>query len=133
MNQENCTIETGEMPTDLFGDEIDDVPVIQALVSAHGLPIPIAAVNAPTSIFQLADRPVSVRTSKNDEPISACYAHLSVALGVTTVSGAAYPVRWTTADHKREAERRQRQRPPRPSAGARTKSRKLRDLIGEDE
>ncbi|CAN7594610.1 hypothetical protein LJR039_004348 [Pseudorhodoferax sp. LjRoot39] len=119
-------------PFDLPDDEFD-APVIRALVSADGLPIPAAAMKSPASIFQLADRPIRVRTPKNEEPISACYAHLSVASGVTRVAGAAYPVRWTPADHQREADRRQRQRPPRPVAGARTKSRKLRDLIGDDD
>lgn len=133
MNKEKFAPDAGMPPVDFQDDDADDGPVIRAWVPAAGLPIPAAAANAPTSIFQLADRPVAIRTSKNDEPISACYAHLSVALGVTTVAGAAYPARWTTADQVRETERRQRQRPPRPTARARTKSAKLRDLIGDDE
>ncbi|KQP02473.1 hypothetical protein [Pseudorhodoferax sp. Leaf265] len=110
-----------------------DSPVIRTLVAADGLPIPPAAAKSPASIFQLADRPIRVRAPKNEEPISACYAHLSVASGVTRVAGAAYPIRWTQADHQREVERRQRQRPPRPTKGARTKSKKLRNLIGDDD
>lgn len=136
MNQQQTAqhaIDAVDLALDLHDDDADDSPVIRLVVPAEGLPIPPAAANAPTSIFQLADRPVAIRTSKNDEPISACYAHLSVALGVTTVAGAAYPARWTPADQVREVERRQRQRPPRPTARARTKSAKLRDLIGDDD
>jgi hypothetical protein len=113
--------------------EQDDSPVVHVLVSAEGLAIPAQAASCPTSIFELAGKPVKVNLSKSTEPSSACYAHLSVASGVTVVAGAAYPARWTEADHEREAERRQRQRPPRPTRAAKTKSAKLRDLIGDDD
>lgn len=46
--------------------------------------------------------------------------------------GARYPAdRWTAERAEKEALRRARQRPPKPVKKARTKSRKLRELIGE--
>ena len=52
--------------------------------------------------------------------------------GVTRCTGAAYPSRWTPADHERERARRAQQRPPKPTKRARTKSAKLRGMMTDD-
>lgn len=60
-------------------------------------------------------------------------ARVEVEQGVTRHVGAAYPSRWTPEDEERERQRRARQRPPRPTKKARTRSRKLVELVGNDE
>lgn len=56
-----------------------------------------------------------------------------VGSGVTRTVGASYPVRMTQEDEERERRRRAKQRPPRPTRKAKTRSRKLLDLIGADD
>lgn len=54
--------------------------------------------------------------------------------GIVRVVGAAYPAnRWDEQRHEQERQRRARQKPPRPTKRARTKGKKLRDLIGDDD
>ena len=54
--------------------------------------------------------------------------------GVVRVVGARYPAnRWDEQRHEQERARRARQKPPRPTKRARTKSKKLRDMIGGEE
>lgn len=54
--------------------------------------------------------------------------------GVVRVVGAAYPAgRMTEAREEAEKQRRARQKPPKPTRRARTKGKKLRDLIGDDD
>lgn len=61
-------------------------------------------------------------------------ARIERSPGVTRHVGASYPVRWTEEDQERERQRRARQKPPRPPKKAKTRGRKLLDLISpEDE
>ena len=54
--------------------------------------------------------------------------------GVTRVMGAQYPAnRWTQEREEQERARRARQVLPKPPKGARTKSRKLIEMMGGDE
>ena len=54
--------------------------------------------------------------------------------GVTRVMGAQYPAnRWTQEREDQERARRARQVLPKPPKGARTKGRKLMDMIGGDD
>lgn len=115
-------------------DEIDDCPVIRVMVSAIGCQRPSTA--APCSVFELAEKSFKQRraAAKNEEPVSSCYAaRVAVGEGVTRITGAVYPMRWTQDQQEKEIERRARQRPPRPTKGAKTRSRKLLDLVGDDE
>lgn len=115
-------------------DGIDDAPMVRVLRSAAGLGMPKAA--AARSVFELASVEVRQRRSaaKGREPANHGYAaRMATGDGVTRVSGSAYPARWTAQDEERERQRRQRQTPPKPGKGARTKSAKLRGLLGEGE
>jgi hypothetical protein len=57
----------------------------------------------------------------------------SSADGITRHTGAQYPAnRWTEEREEAERQRRARQRPPKPTKAARTRSRKLLEMIGED-
>lgn len=58
---------------------------------------------------------------------------VEIELGVTRHVGAAYPARWTPEDEERERQRRARQRPPRPTRKAKTRGRKLLELVGDEE
>jgi hypothetical protein len=56
------------------------------------------------------------------------------APGVTKVQGSRYPAnRWTDERAEQEKARRARQKPPKPVRGARTRGKKLLDLIGPNE
>jgi hypothetical protein len=52
--------------------------------------------------------------------------------GVTRIVGAQYPAnRWDAERHEQERIRRAKQRPPKPTRKAKTRSRKLLEIIGE--
>lgn len=115
-------------------DEIDDAPVVRVMVPAIGCQMP--SITAPCSVFDLAEKSFKQRraAAKNEEPTSSCYAaRVAVGEGVTRITGAVYPMRWTQEQQDREIERRARQRPPRPTKGAKTRSRKLLELVGDDD
>lgn len=111
-------------------DDEFDFPV-HGIVSAAGLVAPVT--RAPRSIFELAQRPVAtrIRTSLAAPPPPPPLPQTQRQDGVTRCLGAAYPSRWTPEDEERERQRRARQKPPKPSKRARTKSRKLVELVGE--
>jgi hypothetical protein len=116
-------------------DEDDEQPV-QRIVPA-GVDAP-PQTRAPVSIFTVAKvlrvcrhkRKVRVAIVKGDP---AKVVETDTA-GVTRVVGRSYPSdRWTQEKEQQEIERRARQRPPKPTRKAKTRSKKLLDLIGTDD
>lgn len=117
-------------------DEWAAVPFVRIVGSAAGKPIPNTA--APRSVFELAGlvlsgaRPV-VQEGPDEPKVEPRYAAVvELADGVRRCVGAAFPSRWTPEDEERERQRRARQRPPRPTKKARTRSKKLVEMVGED-
>ena len=114
----------------------DPILTIRRVKGRVGQGIPSEAVSAPCSVFNLATSMLKLRssTAATPSPKAGKYAsRMQPTKGVLRVEGAAYPARWTAEDYRREEQRRARQRPPRPVAKARTKSEKLRALVGNEE
>lgn len=114
----------------------DPILTIRRVKGQVGQGVPPEAVSAPVSVFNLATSMFQLRskTAATPAPKAGKYAsRMQPTKGVLRVEGAAYPARWTAEDHKREEQRRARQRPPRPTAKARTKSEKLIALLGVEE
>lgn len=106
------------------------------IVRANDAPPLAREIQAPMSVFSLATSMFKLRSKAiaTPAPKAGKYAsRVQPTKGVLRVEGAAYPARWTAEDYKREEQRRARQRPPRPVAKARTKSEKLRELLGAGE
>ncbi len=98
--------------------------------------LPKEAKAALSSVFDLASKTLSLRRGSMDCPAgegagSKYASRIQPTRGVTRVEGAAYPSRWTEADHHREEQRRARQRPPRPVAKAKTRGKVVRAADGE--
>ena len=98
---------------------------------------PLLQIDTPRSVFDLADigRQFRLRERfgdaagfENSPPV-----RIERTAGVIKHVGASYPVRATGEDIERERVRRAKQRPPKPSRKAKTRSRKLLDLIGVDD
>lgn len=107
---------------------------IRVIPASEAPPLALA-LKAPISVFNLAALELTIAgvRSKSDQPRAECYARrIQPQDGCLRVEGAAYPMRWTAADYKREVQRRARQVLPRPPKGARTKSEKLRALLGTE-
>lgn len=104
------------------------------IVSAADAPPPVT--RAPSSIFALAatylaGKPARRYAFEPSRP-AALPVQVQRAEGVTKVVGAQYPAaRWTP--HKEEAERirRAKQRPPKPTAKAKSRGKKVREWDGE--
>jgi hypothetical protein len=107
---------------------------VVAALSANAL-----ASTAPRTVFDLSSRPLTMGaigfggTGTFDGKTARVATKVEVADGVTRIVGAAFPARWTPEDHERERARRARQRPPKPTKRAKTRSSKLLDLIGADD
>jgi hypothetical protein len=115
-------------------DDDDDMP-IQRVVPAGTEAPPIT--RAPISIFaiqQVLRACKQSRKAKADIVRGEPTKVLETAAGVTRIIGRGYPSDRLTAEKKeQELARRARQRPPKPTKKARTKSKKLRDLVGADD
>jgi hypothetical protein len=110
-------------------------PPVHRTVAAAGLPPP--ETSAARSIWDLAGCLASVPsappTLAEPPPYRAEKAQVIRAVGTTRHVGCAYPAnRWTPEREEQERARRARQRPPKPVKKARTRSRKLLDLVGDD-
>lgn len=130
------------MPTVIDDDpdegesSFDLPPPVRVFVSAeelrsHPRPIPMA----PRSVFDLGElAALTARPSRQagDRTPPRFATRVEIAEGVTRCMGAAYPARWTPEDEERERQRRARQKPPTPPKSAKTKSRKLVELVGDD-
>lgn len=108
------------------------VPFVQIVGPAAGKPAP--KITAPRSVFELAGMPFTLpaRGEAEKAPEARYAAVVEVSDGVRRCVGAAFPSRWTPEDEERERQRRARQRPPKPSKKARTKGKKLMELVGEN-
>lgn len=127
--------ETGTSPqaafasNDSYQDDDDDplvtTPVIRRVVqAATASPL---RVSGPASIFDMANTtPLTVRMERKSD--------VQQFTRVERSSGTVRCVRILEQDtsewQQREAARRARQRPPKPTAKAKTKSRKLLDMVG---
>lgn len=103
------------------------------IVPANEAPSLAVDLPAPVSVFNLAGMELTVDSfaKAGSQPRKECYAkRMQPQDGRLRIDGAAYPMRWTAADHEREVQRRARQVLPRPPKGARTKSEKLIALLG---
>lgn len=109
-------------------------PPAQVIVDAGDRPMP--TTKAPRSIWALAASFIGGPEVDHQAEIPGPAALLVQRLdGVTRCVGQAYPVREIVTEEaeERERQRRARQTPPRPTAGYKTKSRKFRKLIGEED
>lgn len=115
------------IPTD---DEFDFPQ--HRVVAAAELPPPVT--RAPTSIFAMAATIKAARRTAFSEsrPAPLPAVHVQRAHGITRVTGAQYPAaRWTQEKAEAERARRAKQRPPRPTAAAKTRGKKVREWDGE--
>lgn len=121
--------------SDIFHEETEEdaMPIIQRIVPARAVAMP--PIFFPTSVFELAKRIMSEKARSWDtDPVKLrCVQKLQMDTGIKRVIGAAYPERLTQDDIEKERKRRARQRPPKPTKKAKTRSRKLLDLIGDDD
>lgn len=98
-------------------DTPDVVPTIQRQVSAAGAPPLTAACRAPTSVFDLAERPVELRSAmRSGRPMSSAAPGTTLMRRVVRVGTVTrctlVPMAETAEWAKREQARRARQRPP---------------------
>jgi hypothetical protein len=126
----------------LEGDEPEGVdygaqPFEQRRVNARDVAPPVTL--APASVFEMAaamlKRGGRFGTREQFEvPQPPKRQRLTVQRedGVTRCVGAQYPAnRWDAERHEQERIRRAKQRPPKPTRKAKTRSRKLLEIIGE--
>jgi hypothetical protein len=123
---------------ELFDDTDDEdfIPVVRRIVDAKGTTAPVTW--APRSIWELAAAAAKLlkvrgRFGNAAGVTSKGVTSVDLATGVTHYAGASYPSRWTSEDEERERSRRARQKPPRPSKRAKTRGRKLLEIIGDEE
>lgn len=97
-------------------------------------------VRAPRSIFDMADAMKAAKDLQRRGRFGEASGFVPSAPsptvlregGVVRVVGAQYPAnRWTEEREEQERARRARQKPPRPVKKAKTRSKKLLELIGE--
>lgn len=105
----------------------------RVMVDAATLEVP--ATRAKRSIFDLAK---TYRRFRKQLEMSSSGGHIRIEAkvvnsGVTQFFGASYPSRCTLEDEERERVRRARQKPPPPSKRAKTRGRKLLEIIGDEE
>jgi hypothetical protein len=116
-------------------DEEEDEPILQRVVSAGTEAPPLT--RAPISIFAIKKvLKVCKQRRKTRGDIVRIEPTLVVekSPGVQRVVGRGYPSdRWTQEKQTREEHRRARQTQPKPTRKAKTKSKKLRELIGDDD
>lgn len=133
-------------------DDIDDAwefPAHRWISAASAEPLP--PVSAPRSVFDLAsglglpdsarerqrmlreqDRATAAEHVRGQTP-SPASSVVRTAAGVRVI-GAQYPAaRWTPEREEAERARRARQKPPKPVKKARTRSKKLLELIGGEQ
>jgi len=113
-------------------DDVDEYPPAHLIFPAGDRPPPKTV--AVRTVFELASADAGLRLLegfRHERPAAGARSVMCLRIeGVTRHVGAAYPVRWTPEDDEREKQRRARQKPPRPSKKARSRSKKLLDLIG---
>ncbi len=114
-----------DLDTDLADDDWDH-PQHLWIKASEAMP---QQVRAPASVFDLAFKPVRVRMPGHDS--AAPVTRVEREGGLVRLTR--IQVQDTEAWQERERARRARQKPPKPVKKARTRGRKLLDLIGEGE
>lgn len=119
---------------DPFADDPFDFPERRIVKASEAQPV---RTRAPASIFALAaslrgqpkpPRPAFVPSAPAPLPAVA----VERTGGVTRIVGACYPAgRWTEEKAEAERVRRAKQRPPKPTAAAKTRGKKVREWDGE--
>jgi len=117
-------------------DDGDTLEVVRRWVKARAVPMPKGL--GPASIWDLGRDGVGAeldqqKLHRGPRVRSRVAAVVDLGEGRRRVVGAAYPPRWTGEDFERERLRRAKQRPPKPTKKAKTRSRKLLELIGPDD
>lgn len=114
-------------------DDAFDFPERRVISARQAEPV---KTRAPASIFAMAGMLRSARPARPAFAVSAPAALPAVAVerreGVTRIVGAMYPAgRWTPEKEEAERIRRAKQRPPKPTAAAKTRGKKVREWDGE--
>lgn len=113
-------------------DDEFDFPVRRVVPAAEAEPVKTRAV---ASIFALAAsirRPAGRPAFAASAPAPLQAVAVVRSEGVTRHVGAMYPAgRWTPEKEEAERARRARQRPPKPTAAAKTRGKKVREWDGE--
>ena len=125
-------------PADDEDLDADDpvLQIVRRIVPAVGCPMP--RTRAVCTVFAMATAPAPPRMAEGlTKPAADSaprFGHLAREPGITRVEGMQYPRdRWTEEKAEHERQRRARQKPPRPTRRAKTRGRKLLELIGEAE
>jgi hypothetical protein len=121
------------------GDEVDygAQPFEQRVVNARDVAPPVTL--APASVFEMAAAMLKrggrfghADGFRDEPPPRRQRVTVERDGGVTRCVGAQYPAnRWDAERHEQERIRRAKQRPPKPTRKAKTRSRKLLEIIGE--
>ncbi len=109
----------------------------RTVVSAAGMPPPVT--KATRSVFDMAGAALAAQRLKTHGRFGDAAGFLPSPVvvrteGVTRCTGSSYPAnRWTDERHEQERQRRARQKPPKPTKKAKTRSKKLLELVGGDQ
>jgi hypothetical protein len=113
----------------LEDDEIDDAPITRILVSAKDAPAP--TIKAARTVFELAGAPMHIKHgAKAGGGVKFSKYRKELQDGKTINVGTRYPAdRITTEKVQAEEARRAKQRPPKPTLGYKTISKKFQMLV----
>ncbi len=109
-------------------DDCDDDPLVTAPVIRRIIPASEAGplpISGPVSIFHMSGKPVTVKLKRDDTR-----AFTKVQRDAGIIRCVRIQEQDTTEWIEREIARRARQRPPKPTKGAKTMSRALAELTG---
>lgn|GEM_PF-2484830 len=133
-------IADGGFDDDGFEDDADPwlYPAQTVIEAASATPVRTAA---PRSVFELAQAVATLKACGRfgnaagfETTAPPTLSSVTKAGDVTRCSGSRYPSsRWTEERFEQERVRRAKQRPPRPTKRAKSRGRKLLDLIGPEE
>lgn len=124
-------------------DAVDDHPVVRIIVPA--IDCKPLRTNALRSVFDAGSaangfhllsmgRRLSLAPAPDEDGERPRFIQCQRDSGTTRCFGGQYPSdRWTPEKEEKERQRRARQIVPRPPKGARSKGKKLRDLVGNDD
>lgn len=135
---EDINDEEAEDPDDSARVDLDSImavritPTVQRVVFAEDARCKSALPAVPVSVFDLAEKPMELR---GRQPITSTVPpqtaqRIERLEGITRCTSIV--IQDTPEWMERERQRRARQRPPRPPRGAKTRSKKLSALIGEE-
>lgn len=131
-------VSAGQLPdADLDDDGPDVAPPVHRIVPAAGCARP--STRGLVSVFDLARQDgtrglrLAMQSASGASGQDRRFTQAQRDAGTTRVTGGQYPAdRWTAEREAHELARRARQRPPRPTAKAKTRGRKVRAWDGEE-